>query len=82
MKIVNTALLEKKIVFNSFTLKLAELIKERGEVQVNLRNGGKMTVVAYDRVEECFFSDDWSHAWNVDGTSCNGAGYDMMEMEI
>ncbi len=82
MKVTNQAMLHRTPQFNEFTLKLAELLKDRSEVDVVLRNGRRTTVIEFNGVENCFFSEGYELAWNRDGSSCTAQGHDIIEMEI
>lgn len=73
----NTTLIEPKVLWNNFTRALADQLLN-GPVEVQLRNGKRMTVCEYSRIDCCFFSTDYRYAWNQEGVSCSGSDYDIL----
>ena len=80
--ITNEALLISKPAWNAFTLKLAEVLKERGEVEITARGGFKFQVAHLDMSEQAFFNRGYTHCWNLDGTSVTAPSFDIITFEV
>ena len=80
--LVNEALLVSGPTFNAFTLKLAELLADMGQIDVELRDGRLVTVGSYDPEEEAFFSYDHTYGWRKDGRSFKNSSLDMIKIKL
>lgn len=72
----NEVMFQDKNSLNSFTEHLAEKCEVNGFVRVELRNN-TFVDVCLTMTGGCFHTSDWSHCWNLDGSSVTSKNFDI-----